>query len=113
MILLEKPYVSDFLQETIVHLQIPVLATGFSKSLRLASDMNMVESSVFFAALETIESPLLYSNSENSVELLNRYCPDHPVTKNVNYFKDKSKLREIFSKANPDIWYHRFALKFA
>ena len=111
MIILEKPYVSEFLQQTVVHLQIPVLATEFSKGLMHANEMNLVENDVFFAALKNVKNPLLYSNSENSTELLNRYCPEHPVTKNVNYFKDKSKLREIFSKLNPDVWYHKFTLK--
>jgi hypothetical protein len=111
MIILEKPYVSEFLQQTVVQLQIPVLATDFSKSLRHAGEMNLIETDAFFAALKTVTHPLLYSNSENSTELLNSYGPDLEVTKNVNYFKDKSKLRELFSKLNPDVWYHMFTLK--
>jgi hypothetical protein len=42
---------------------------------------------------------------------LNRYCPELKVTKNVNFYKDKSKLRQIFSKLNPDVWYQSFTLK--
>jgi hypothetical protein len=111
LIILEKPYVSEFLQQTVVRLQIPVLATGFSKSLVHASEMNLVENDLFFAALRKVKYPFLYSNSENSIELLNRYCPDHPATKNVNFFKDKSKLREFFSTLNPDVWCQKYALK--
>jgi hypothetical protein len=111
MIILEKPYVSDFLQQTVVRLQVPVLSTDFSRSLARAGGMNLVESDDFFAALRAAENPLLYSNSENSVELLNRSGPDLTVTGNVNYFKDKSKLREIFSKLNPDVWYRTCTLK--
>jgi len=111
MIILEKPYVSDFLQQTVVRLQIPVLATPFSKSLKYAHEMNLVENDVFFGALKNATNPLLYSNSENSAELLNRFGPELTVTKNVNFFKDKSKLRDIFSALNPDVWYHTFTLK--
>ena len=111
MIILEKPYVSEFLQQTVVRLQIPVLATEFSKSLPYAHAMNLVETDAFFAALKSGNNPLLYSNSENSVELLNRYAPELMVTKNVNYFKDKSVLRRLFSKLNPDVWYHTYTLK--
>ncbi|MDP1623211.1 MAG: ATP-grasp domain-containing protein [Bacteroidales bacterium] len=105
MIILEKPYVSEFLQQTVVRLQIPVLETEFSKSLTHAREMNMLEEGVFFSTIENTNYPLIYSNSENSVELLNRFAPELRMTKNVNYFKDKSKLREIFSKLNPDVWY--------
>jgi hypothetical protein len=111
MIILEKPYVSEFLQQTVVRLQIPVLATEFSRSLVHAGNMNLVENDVFFAALRAVENPLLYSNSENSVELLNRFGKDLTVTKNVNYFKDKANLRKIFSKLNPDVWYYTYTLK--
>jgi hypothetical protein len=111
MIILEKPYVSEFLQQTVVQLQIPVLATEFSKGLQFAGEMNLLEPGAFFAELKTVPSPLLYSNSENSTELLNQYGPELTVTKNVNFFKDKSKLRQIFSKLNPDVWYHKFTLK--
>ena len=52
MIILEKPYVSDFLQQTVVRLQIPVLATPFSKSLKYANEMNFVENDAFLLRLK-------------------------------------------------------------
>jgi len=70
-----------------------------------------MDSSDFFAALQSKQNPLLYSNSENSLELLNQYGPDLKVTKTVNYFKDKSKLREIFSSLNPQVWYLKRSLE--
>jgi hypothetical protein len=111
MIILEKPYVSDFLQQTVARLQIPVLATRFSGSLKYAGDFNLVENDIFFGKLKAEKNPLLYSNSENAIELLNQYCPELTVTKTVNFFKDKSKLREIFSAINPDVWYKKITLK--
>jgi hypothetical protein len=105
MIILEKPYVSEFLQQTVVDLQIPVLKTEFSYSLPMASAMNLKEPQAFFGLLNEKECPQLYSNSENSTDLLNQFAPEHSLTRNVNYFKDKSKLRELFSKLNPDVWY--------
>ncbi len=111
MIILEKPYVSEFLQQTVARLQIPVLATPFSNSLALAGEMNLVECNAFFDMLKSVENPLLYSNSENSTELLNRYGPELNITQHVNYFKDKSKLREIFSALNPDVWFRTCSMK--
>jgi hypothetical protein len=111
VIILEKPYVSEFLQKTVAELQIPVLKTGFSETLEHAGEMKFAEKEAFFASLRKETNPLLYSNSENSVELLNLYGPELSVTKNVNYFKDKSKLREIFASLNPDVWYRTYSLK--
>jgi hypothetical protein len=111
MIILEQPYVSEFLQLTVARLQIPVLATAFSKGLQHAPEMKMLEPDDFFSRLKAASNPLLYSNSENSAELLNRYAPELRATRNVNYLKDKSKLREIFSALNPDVWFHTFSLE--
>ncbi len=37
-------------------------------------------------------------------------CTGSPGHKNLNYFKDKSKLRQIFSRLNPDVWYRTCSL---
>lgn len=111
MIILEKPYVSDFLQQTVVRLQIPVLETEFSRSLSYSEAMNLLAPDTFFSLLEKSPIPLLYSNSENSIEQLNAYSPDHPLTKMVNTFKDKGLLREMFSVLNPDVWHRTFKLE--
>lgn len=110
MIILEKPYVSDFLQKTVVDLQIPVLKTEFARSLTRAREMRLIDPSQFIQLLENQETPLLYSNSENSIDFLNHHCPDNNFTKYVNLFKDKSKQRELFSTLNPDVWYHVYSL---
>ena len=102
---------SDFLQQTVVDLKVPVLATRFSKSLSRAGEMNLVENDVFFSLLKAVAHPKLYSNSENATALLNRYCPELAVTRNVNYFKDKSRLRDLFSELNPGVWYFKASLK--
>ena len=111
MIILEQPYVSEFLQQTIVRLQIPVLATDYSCNLEYAPAMNLMQPGPFFNKLKEAEYPLLFSNSENSTELVNQYGPDLQVTKNLNFFKDKSKLREIFSALNPEMWFRRIKLE--
>ena len=97
MIILEKPYVSVFLQQTVVRLQIPVLATPFSKSLEYAHEMNFVENEDFFAALKSSANPLLYSNSENSAELLNRFGQELTVKKCQFLQRQIEASRHIFS----------------
>jgi hypothetical protein len=110
MIILEKPYVSDFLQQTVVDLQVPVLETEFSKSLKLASQMRMMDGDSFFNLLNNAENPLLYSNSENSSDHLLAHCPDLRFTRNVQFFKNKARFREVFAALNPDVWYRTFTL---
>jgi hypothetical protein len=105
MIILEQPYVSEFLQKTVVDLQIPVLKTDFVLSLPYAKEMNLLDNNEFIKELKKHENPMLYSNSENSGVWLNQFCPELKITQQVNRFKDKSKLREIMSSINPDVWF--------
>jgi hypothetical protein len=111
MIILEKPYVSPFLRETVARLKIPVLATTFSRSLPGAESMKFMDSGPFFSTLLGETHPLLYSNSENSIDYLNRFAPDLNFTSVVNQFKDKSVLRRIFSRLNPEVWYETHTLE--
>ena len=111
MIILEQPYVSEFLQQTVAELQVPVLKTPFSSGLEHSGRMNLIGAEAFFTALSSSENPLLYSNSENSAELLNKYAPELRMTRNVNFFKDKSNLREAFSALNPEVWYRTCSLE--
>jgi len=111
MIILAEPYVSEFLQQTVITLRIPVLSTPFSRSLEGSSQMNMVEEKSFAASLQENPLPLLYSNSENATEWLNLHCPDLEITRNVNLFKDKSRMRDLFATLNPDVWYRSCSLQ--
>jgi len=108
MIILEAPYVSVFLQKTVAGLKIPVLKTEFSLNLEHAAEMQMLEPEVFFTKVEKQENPLLYSNSENSAVLLNRYCPQSSATQRVNRFKNKSELRKLFANHSSAVWFRTY-----
>ncbi len=110
MIILEQPYVSDFLQETVVRLQVPVLDTPFVRSLSRSQEMRLMPPGEFFHLLQEQEAALLYSNSENAYEWLHLYGRDLTVTGHVSWFKDKARLREIFSSLNPNIWFRTCSL---
>jgi len=110
MVILEKPYVSDFLQQTVVNLQIPVLKTDFVETLSFSKNMKLLEPNDFFSEIKNNPEILLYSNSENSGQWLNSYIPDNEITKLVNKLKDKSVLRDLFSKIYTDFWYKTFSL---
>ena len=114
MILLDKPYVSDFLIKMAVEEHIPVLESTESK--RVFNDWQA-------AAGEKISSPLLesqevvkrmkaapdmrlYTNSENTIAWIshNLEFTDYPRT--IGVFKDKLRFRKMMRKLYPDYAFH-------
>jgi len=110
MFILEAPFVSDFLQRTVVDNQIPVLKTDFTETLTLKNQMNLLEQDVFFEKVNATKFPALYSNSENSSVWLNKYCQQSKPAIWVNDFKNKSKLREIFAAKHKNVWFKKCSL---
>lgn len=104
MILLDKPYVSDFLIKTIINNKVPVVKTP--QSVKLIP----IDESVFITEKEAVNrlktgSELLYSNSENSIGWIEKnlfYCD---LTKKIKLFKNKFFFRKLLQKNYPDYFY--------
>ncbi len=108
MIILDKPYVSDFLIDTIRKYQIPVLNIPFlktinSKGIKLLSDIEAVRSIV-------VQHDLLYTNSENAIGWISDNLQETTLPKQIEIFKNKEKFRELISKLYPDFFYKKVAL---
>ncbi len=108
MIILDKPYVSDFLIDTIRKYQIPVLNIPFlktinSKGIKLLSDIEAVRSIV-------VQHDLLYTNSENAIGWISDNLQETTLPKQIEIFKNKEKFRELISKLYPDFYYKKVAL---
>ena len=107
MIILDKPYVSDFLIDTIRKYQIPVLNIPFLKTinsngLRLLSDSEAVQSIV-------VQHDLMYTNSENAIGWISDNLQETTLPKQIEIFKNKEKFRELISKLYPDFYYKKVA----
>ncbi len=108
MIILDKPYVSDFLINTIRNYQIPVLNIPFlktinSKGIKLLSDIEAVRSIV-------VQHDLLYTNSENAIGWISDNLQETTLPKQIEIFKNKEQFRELISKLYPDFYYKKVAL---
>jgi len=108
MIILDKPFVSNFLIDTIQKNQIPVLETPFSKTF-------FSEHETFFLsddkAIESIinKKALLYTNSENAIAWISNNLSETELPQHIELFKNKSKFRELISKIYPDFYYKKVA----
>jgi hypothetical protein len=110
IILLDYPYVSDFILETVKSNNIAVIKTKAAK--QLANDFNLT----FISEAEAIKQfktncrTLLYTNSENSIHWISKNLNFTDIPETINIFKDKVKFREITKTIFPNYFFKQLSL---
>lgn len=105
MILLDYPYVSDFLKDTIVQNQFPVIAT--SEAIAIMEDRPANWISEQEAVAQIRQNPLLhlYTNSENSIAWIKQHLSDTSLPEKIETFKNKFRFRQLIQEAYPDYFF--------
>ncbi len=105
MIILDKPYVSDFLIETIKKYKIPVLKTNFSEELLDKNKELLVNKEDAILHFKNNPKAKLYTNSENSISWIENNLEFTDLPKKVNIFKDKFRFRELLKPLYPNYFF--------
>lgn len=101
MILLDKPYVSDFLKQTILDNKIPVLDSAAAR--RALGDCECLVSEQQFVDLVRKDgTPRLYSNSENAIGWMAEHLGFTGLPDFIALFKDKVRFRELMRPLYPE-----------
>ena len=104
MIVLEKPYVSDFLIDTIQKNNFYVLETPFSKEL-LPNNCLIKEQDAI-----QLKNELFYSNSENSIDWILKNYPKEEICKYIKLCKNKILFREALKSIYPNFYFKKISL---
>jgi hypothetical protein len=110
MILLDKPYVSDYLQKTILENNIPVVQTPNIDDLELRSDLNYISEKDALRALEQDPDTRVYSNSENAIHWIRKHKGFDELSAKIELFKDKVLFRELIRPLYPDYYFKSLQL---
>ncbi|KUO65017.1 MAG: ATP-grasp 4 superfamily protein [Gracilibacter sp. BRH_c7a] len=105
MIILDKPYVSSFLQKTLEEMNVNVLKNEFTKELQLSDKISFVEkpSSIMMSAKDN--NNLIYCTSENSIDWIMENLNFLDLPEKIKVFKDKVRFRELLKEIYPDFFY--------
>jgi hypothetical protein len=101
MILLDKPYVSTFLQKTARDMGIPVLNCSNNRELVSITDLETVNEDEFLKIAKAKSPLLLYCNSENSLQWIYRNLQCTGIPRAIEMFKDKVRFRELVQQIYP------------
>ena len=110
MMILDKPFVSKFLENTLIEMQVPVLKNSATKEMMLNSKINFVEEHEFIAKLKREPSQPLFSNSENSINWINENLNFMNLSEKITIFKDKYLFRETMKPYFPHFYFQQIKL---
>ncbi|GAO31620.1 hypothetical protein JCM15548_14000 [Geofilum rubicundum JCM 15548] len=111
MIILDHPYVSKFLEETLIRTQTPVLRNAATRELGLSDQLNYLSDAAFVAEAQKHPSPLIYTNSENPIEWISNHLQFTGLPRHIQNFKDKVKFRELIKGMYPNFYFREIAFK--
>ena len=111
MILLDKPFASDYLLQTIRKRNYPVIATREAKELVKDALLTWIpEEEAIRIILEHPDAPL-YSNSENALAWVAKHLKDSPFAKHALLFKDKARFRDLIRGSFPNFNFRTASLE--
>ena len=105
MMILDHPYVSEFLKNTAAELQIPVLKNEIAAGLKTEKRLNLLEEAEFIEFIKEKDECTLYSNSENSIGWISENLNFTELPEKIELFKNKVKFRELLERLYPELYF--------
>ncbi|WP_373523362.1 ATP-grasp domain-containing protein [Aquiflexum sp.] len=110
MILLDYPYTSDFLIDTVVKNQFPVVATKEAKKILHGRNANLISDEDAIAWFKSNPMSPVYTNSENSIAWIQQNLKGTTLPEKIEIFKNKFKFRKLIQEAYPDYFFRSATL---
>ncbi|MGV8945103.1 MAG: ATP-grasp domain-containing protein [Lutibacter sp.] len=105
MILIDQPYISTFLLQTIKENNLKIVSTEVARAMISDDLLNWVSEE---EAVESIKNNLnypLYTNSENSISWIEKNLASTKLPNQIRVFKNKIKFRELLKNTFPDYFF--------
>ncbi len=110
MIIVDRPYISDFLKNSLIKNQLPVLKTDLAKEMLGEGTYNYVEPDEVIRSATEREDFSIYTASENSIQWIADNLHFTALPENINLFKDKIRFRDLTQELFPNFFYKKINL---
>ena len=111
MVILEKPYVSEFLKSTLLELDCTVLDNESARECFVGSGrLLMAEEEAVRSYQQSPKQPV-YSNSENAIDWIDNHLDGAGLPEKIRQFKDKAAFRDLVQDLYPDFDYRTVAFE--
>jgi len=110
MFLIDYPFVSDFLINTIRDSKYKIVSTKEAKELILDESLNWISENKAIDIIKKDPNTAVYTNSENSIAWIIKNLETSKLPDQIQLFKDKFKFRELIKDSFPDFFYETIEL---
>ena len=105
MILIDKPYVSDFLVKTIKENDFPIVSTAAARNMISDKTLNWITEEEAKISLKKNPETPIYTNSENTINWIQNNAVSSKLPGQIEVFKNKIKFRKLIKDAFPDYFF--------
>ncbi|MCC4768707.1 ATP-grasp domain-containing protein [Methanosarcina sp. DH2] len=105
MLILDHPYVSEFLKDTAAELQVPVLKNEMATGISTKKKLKFLDKAEFIEFIKEKGECSLYSNSENSIGWISENLGFTGLPEKIELFKNKIKFRQLLERIYPDFYF--------
>lgn len=105
MILIDKPYVSDFLIETIKKNNFKIVATSEATKIILDKSLNWISEKEAIHLIKNNPTSPIYSNSENIISWVEQNLEFSKLPNQIQLFKNKITFRELVQDIFPNYFF--------
>ncbi len=109
MIILEEPYVSDFILEYISRNNIPVLENEYAVLHNKGYKLNYISTDQAIKNYNSGEH--IYTVSEHTFDWIYKNLPDSELVYKIGIFKDKARFRTLVSDLYPDFYFKEISFE--
>jgi len=109
MILVDKPYLSDFLKATSRKYGIPVVDTRAARDFGLGAADNLISEQDTTSWLHANKDARIYTNSENAIGWIAENLAFSDLPAKIEIFKNKANFRELMRPLLPDFYFREIA----
>lgn len=109
MFLIDKPFVSDFIINTIRDNNYKVVSTKEARALISDESLNWISEEEAMLTIEKDPNTPIYTNSENALAWIAKHPGSSTRSGQIHLFKDKIAFRELLKDSFPDFFYKTVA----
>lgn len=101
MIIIDKPYISEFLKETLLDYQLPVLNTETAAEMLGEGNFNYVQPAEVIDSFRKAAPRPIYTPSENALHWISENLKTSGLPEKIHFFKDKVAFRKLIRDMYP------------
>ena len=105
MFLIEAPFVSEFLKQTLEEFNISVIKTVYAEQALQGYSVNFISELEAVQAYESDKQLHFYTNSENALDWILQNFPYSDLARKVASLKDKVRFRDVLVELHPKYFY--------